>query len=610
MSLSILDSASVPRDRPPEWGPHTADLNTTTDLHEENTADLAPAPATEDIEPCAVPSPEKSSLARSIAALSMSLPRIKPATVAPTAPPAAKPALAPGMVLADRYLLERVVGRGGTSIVFRARDMQSSSGPARNAQVAVKTPKPDVADRSLAARRLEHEYKHARQLAHPGVVRALDLYTDPERCFMTMELVEGKLLSQLLREARSVPGPVAQKILRSCADALEHAHGRGVVHGDFKPGNVFVLGDHSVKIVDFGAAIATPEVDPASRVPAATAAYASPEVLAGQTPEPRDDVFSFACVAYELLAGEHPFEGKSSLEARAESRIPPRAWSLTAAQWLALLGALSWEREQRPSDIETLMRALTPQPEAAADPGAAVSFESKRELRRDLMPRERSWGFFVFVACALAVTYIASQRAAESPLPLQVPAAAPTRAIASDPLDVVPAAPAASSLAGSPAPRGSGPSIFEPAPEKAAAPKPAPANVPVKPAAESKPAASAPKAAALSEISFESNSIVTSESSVAAVFLVKRSQPLSGRAKVQWSATSGTADAGIDFASNASGTIEFADGQAQRAIYVPLRNDLLKESDETFTVRLQSPKQARLGSASIATATATIRDDD
>ena len=114
--------------------------------------------------------------------------------------------------------------------------------------------------------------------------------------------------------------------------------------------------------------------------------------------------------------------------------------------------------------------------------------------------------------------------------------------------------------------------------------------------------------AALSEISFDSSSIVTTESSVAAVFIIKRSQPLRGRVRVQWSATSGTADAGIDFASNASGSVEFADGQAQRAIYVPLRNDLLKEDDETFTVKLLSPQNARLGA--VAQAEATIRDDD
>ena len=101
---------------------------------------------------------------------------------------------------------------------------------------------------------------------------------------------------------------------------------------------------------------------------------------------------------------------------------------------------------------------------------------------------------------------------------------------------------------------------------------------------------------------------MTSEGSVAAVFLVKRSQPLSGRTRIQWQAISGTADAGIDFASNAAGAVEFADGQAQRAIYVPLRNDLLKEEDETFSVRLQSAQGARLGKAN--TVEATIRDDD
>jgi hypothetical protein len=112
----------------------------------------------------------------------------------------------------------------------------------------------------------------------------------------------------------------------------------------------------------------------------------------------------------------------------------------------------------------------------------------------------------------------------------------------------------------------------------------------------------------LSEISFDSPSIVTTESSVAAVFLIKRSQPLRGRARVQWTAESGTADAGIDFASSASGSVEFADGQAQRAIYVPLRNDLLKEDDETFTVRLLAPQNAKLGAS--ARSEATIRDDD
>jgi hypothetical protein len=92
------------------------------------------------------------------------------------------------------------------------------------------------------------------------------------------------------------------------------------------------------------------------------------------------------------------------------------------------------------------------------------------------------------------------------------------------------------------------------------------------------------------------------------VFLIKRSQPLKGRVSVSWRAVSGSADAGIDFASAAAGTVTFADGQAQRAIYVPLRNDLLKEPDESFYVELLGPKSARLGKS--PRAEAIIRDDD
>src|SRR5690606_27216617 len=100
--------------------------------------------------------------------------------------------------------------------------------------------------------------------------------------------------------------------------------------------------------------------------------------------------------------------------------------------------------------------------------------------------------------------------------------------------------------------------------------------------------------ARLSTISFHSSTVTTSESSLAAVFVVERSPPLEGRARVQWSAESVSAQAGLDFV-DAGGTIEFADGQSQRAIYVPLIDDQVKEEREVFEVRLFLPQQARLG---------------
>jgi hypothetical protein len=108
-------------------------------------------------------------------------------------------------------------------------------------------------------------------------------------------------------------------------------------------------------------------------------------------------------------------------------------------------------------------------------------------------------------------------------------------------------------------------------------------------------------------ISFETKSIVTTEKAVAAVFVLKRSQSQNGPTRVRWASRSGTADAAIDF-SDASGTALMADHQRQAALYVPLRNDLLKEGDETFEVCLHSAAHARLDR--LRCAEGTIRDDD
>lgn len=512
-----------------------------------------------------------------------------------------RPALAPGKVLCDRYLLEQVIGCGGTAIVFRARDMLSGKGSAPNVQVAIKTPRPELGDPERAAKRLKHEFEHAKLLSHPSIVRVLELHEDEDRSFITMELIQGKLLSQLLRDWTMVPVSLAHEILRQCAEALQYAHSQNVVHGDFKPGNVFITPDEGVRIVDFGTAAGPTAND--SRIPAGTPTYASPEVLSGDTPDRRDDVFSFACVAYELLTGQHPFGRQSSLQARDEGKIPPRAWNLSTSQWLSLLSALSWKRAARPTSVEDLLTRLNAEQPLAATP-APIYVDPEElvpaELPADLMPKQRSWGFFAFIVCALLVAYFAFQRhngpddgAAPSLLPAatSLPPAQPP-AVAKQP-EVEEAAPAPPTA------------VSESTDKTPATATAAPRAAVAAPAAASKPK---PAAAPISEISFESSSVVTSESSVAAVFLIKRSQPLSDRVSVSWRAVSGTADAGIDFASDAASTVTFADGQAQRAIYVPLRNDLRKEADETFYVDLIAPKSARLGK--LTRAKAIIRNDD
>src|SRR5690606_29475460 len=143
--------------------------------------------------------------------------------------------------------------------------------------------------------------------AHPNIVQFHGLDCDQGTWFISMEMLTGEALGQRMRRAErtGLPPAEALRIASACGAALEHAHARGVVHGDVKPDNVFVTADDEVRVLDFGAAAsplppaAADSADFGRIAPSATRAYASPEVLAGQGPEPRDDVFSLSCVIYE-----------------------------------------------------------------------------------------------------------------------------------------------------------------------------------------------------------------------------------------------------------------------------------------------------------------------
>ncbi|HEX7012174.1 MAG TPA: protein kinase [Steroidobacteraceae bacterium] len=618
MSVSLTGNAQSLPERP-QGAAATLDLEGTTDLHEESTIDLAPA--TEDMQPPAPAGEVTVSTEQQTASIpperrTEDVPEgtqpAPPLLEQPSAPPASAPpilerghgrvAIEPGTVLLDRFLIEREIGRGGTATIYQARDMASSTGAERNERVAIKMPRPG-SNLARASARLRHEFERARDLSHPSIARVYALHEHAGTCFMTMELVEGRPLTAFLRDWTLLPPPLAYKVLRECGQALAYAHSVGVVHGDFKPGNVLITPNEQVKVLDFGAAAAFASTDP-SRIAAGTPGYASPEVLSGHPPQPSDDVFSFACVAYELLTGQHPFERRSSLEARAANKVPPRAWSLSPDQWLALVGALSWDRDRRPDRLEALLEPLlddAERPREVAPVPKGISPVS-HELPSELMPPRRGWGFFVFIACALAVTFIATR--GENPSDGTEPLAqSPQVATA------LPSAPASSVMGreatpqrelGTP-PIASGASQSLGADDRQATL----ASTSPAPPPPARPRATPP--ARLSTISFQSNAVTTSESSLAAVFVVERSPPLEGRSRVQWSVESASAQAGLDFV-DAAGTIEFADGQSQRAIYVPLNDDQVREGREVFEVRLFLPQQARLGK--IERARATILDDD
>lgn len=219
-----------------------------------------------------------------------------------------------------------------------------------------------------------------------------------------------------------------------------------------------------------------------------------------------------------------------------------------------------------------------------ANDASAADLITIHDLPLTPMPKQRALGFITFATCAVIAILFTAQRQTGSLHPstaVILPAIPPTDETQPGPTGVV--AISADSR-----------ELQEPTETRAG--KDAQGN-----------SESAGASAPLGVVTFESRSFATSERAVAAVFIVKRTQFVRGNVLVQWAARSGSADAGIDF-SDASGTARFADGQRQLAIYVPLRNDLLSEEDETFKVCLRSPRQARIGGKSCAEA--TIRDDD
>jgi serine/threonine protein kinase len=301
-------------------------------------------------------------------------------------PAAAVPptALEPGMVVKNRFLLEQKIGEGGMGVVFRARDVRNEKYGER---VAIKFLGAHLEGDADALEALQHEVRRAHELAHPNIVSIYDFDQDGALSYIYMELLEGQGLDKLLRKTRpdALPFSEAWPIIAGAGAALSYAHARGIVHSDFKPGNVFLTNDHRVKVLDFAIARAirrdANEFD-ASVLGGLTPAYASPEMALRLEPDPRDDVYALACVAYELLAGRHPFNGKPAHRAQHENLSPARIPGLSRTKMRALARGLSFTRGTRTPSVDAFLddlgvktvrrRRLTARVAAAAGIAAAA----------------------------------------------------------------------------------------------------------------------------------------------------------------------------------------------------------------------------------------------
>lgn len=208
--------------------------------------------------------------------------------------------------LAGRYAIEREVGRGGMATVYLARDLKHER------RVALKVLSQELAH-VLGPERFLREITLTAQLNHPHILPLLDSGQCDDFLYYVMPYVEGESLRDRLRREKQLRIEDAVQIAREVADALDYAHRHNVVHRDVKPENI-LLQEHHAVVADFGIAraisVAGGEKLTATGVAVGTSEYMSPEQASGQDElDGRSDVYSLACVLYEMLAGQPPFTG-------------------------------------------------------------------------------------------------------------------------------------------------------------------------------------------------------------------------------------------------------------------------------------------------------------
>lgn len=309
-----------------------------------------------------------------------------------------KSEITPGTLIADRYRVVSVMGKGGMGTILEARDTLL------NLDVAMKVMAID--NTGINAARLQREAIACGNLRHSGIARIYEFGQTPEGSpYMVMELFVGLNLAQYLEEYDLLPYQAALPILRQIANALEFAHKNGVVHRDLKPSNIMLIeqmtGEFQVKLLDFGVA----QTQQQSKTLTATGAmigsplYASPEQAQSENLDHRTDIYSFGCLMYECLSGKPPFLGNSALEtialhkkakpAQLSTVMPPNSIPIVLAELVDK--CLQKEKEKRPQNMQEIADILT-------------SLETNIDnlaLNIPIVYSKRKWVFITLAGCLI-----------------------------------------------------------------------------------------------------------------------------------------------------------------------------------------------------------------
>ncbi|MEQ1691909.1 MAG: protein kinase [Gemmatimonas sp.] len=251
--------------------------------------------------------------------------------------------------LAGRYELLRELGRGGMATVYLARDSRHSR------QVAIKVLHPELAA-VLGAERFLAEIRTTANLQHPHILPLFDSGSADGQLFYVMPFVEGETLRGRLDRETQLPIADAVQLAREVADALQHAHERGVIHRDIKPENILLQGGHAL-VADFGIALAVQQAGgqrmTQTGLSLGTPQYMAPEQAMGEKAvDARADIYALGAVTYEMLAGEPPFTGPTAqaIIARALTSDAPPLESVRKAIPSSVADAVHRALEKLPAD--------------------------------------------------------------------------------------------------------------------------------------------------------------------------------------------------------------------------------------------------------------------
>jgi serine/threonine-protein kinase len=266
-------------------------------------------------------------------------------------------AFTPGTVLAQRYRVIGLLGRGGMGEVYRADDLKLGTA------VALKFLPRGIASDPARYQRFIAEIRLSREVSHPNVCRVYDVAEIDGMLFLSMEYIDGEDLASLLKRIGRLPADKALDIARQIAAGLAAAHNRGVLHRDLKPANIMLDGRGRVRITDFGLAVAI-DAKPSAHDVSGTPAYMAPEQFAGDGATVRSDLYALGLVLYELYTGKRAFTARSLDELidhkRHEMPAPPSTLvkDMDRAVERVIMTSIASDPRARPASVAQVVAAL------------------------------------------------------------------------------------------------------------------------------------------------------------------------------------------------------------------------------------------------------------